>query len=95
MSIVSRRSVTRATVTLLAITMVLGACSDGSDKANEVHTTEAAKPSAGTLIDLRPLHVADKRIVDDQGRQILLRGANVNALGEYAQADPRPPPPRR
>ena len=57
-----------------------------------MHTTEATKPSAGTLIDLRPLHVADKRIVDDQGRQILLRGANVNALGEYAQADPKAAP---
>ena len=41
----------------------------------------------GSLVDLRPLSVQDGVIVDDRGRQVLLRGANVNGLGDYYQAD--------
>ncbi|HEX8204615.1 MAG TPA: cellulase family glycosylhydrolase [Solirubrobacteraceae bacterium] len=33
----------------------------------------------------------DAAIVDDQGRQVLLRGLNVNQLGDYYQADPALP----
>lgn len=39
--------------------------------------------------ELRPLWTSpDLRIVDDLGREVLLRGANVNSLGEYWQGDP-------
>jgi endoglycosylceramidase len=43
---------------------------------------------------LRPLHVARHgrpRIVDDRRRTILLRGVNVNQLGDYYQGDPAIP----
>ena len=34
-----------------------------------------------------PLHTERGAIVDDKGRQVLLRGVNVNQLGDYYQAD--------
>ncbi|MFA9566203.1 MAG: glycoside hydrolase family 5 protein, partial [Acidimicrobiales bacterium] len=41
------------------------------------------------LIELRPVSVSeDHRIVDDLDREVILRGANVNSLGEYWQGDP-------
>lgn len=91
MSTLSRR---RSVLLLcaLAVVALLGACSgssdghaDGAPTTGPTKSTEPAKP---TPIELRPLQVKDRRIVDDQGRQVLLRGANVNALGEYAQNDP-------
>lgn len=46
-------------------------------------------PTVRDFVDLRPLSVSDDaRIVDDRGREVLLRGANVNSLGEYWQGDP-------
>jgi endoglycosylceramidase len=36
--------------------------------------------------------VEARRIVDDQGRTVLLRGVNVNQLGDYFQARPGIPP---
>ncbi len=45
------------------------------------------------IVDLRPLGTSDdRRIVDDLGREVLLRGANLNSLGEYWQGDPDHPP---
>ena len=63
--------------------------SDDADGAAEDVTTTAAEP---VPVELRPLHVEEQRIVDDRRREVLLRGANVNALGEYAQADPEVEP---
>ncbi len=40
------------------------------------------------LVPLRPLSTADLRIVDDLGRDVLLRGVNITSLGEYWQGDP-------
>jgi len=40
-------------------------------------------------VELLPLSTsADRRIVDSQGRDVLLRGANVNSLGEYWRGVP-------
>ena len=51
-----------------------------------------ATVAAGDVVTLRPLTTsADRRIVDDQGRDVLLRGANVNSLGEYWQGVPSIP----
>ena len=48
---------------------------------------------AGSPIELRPVSVSDdRRIVDDLDREVILRGANVNSLGEYWQGDPDHPP---
>lgn len=51
----------------------------------------AAPVGAGAVVELRPLSSRDGRIVDDLGRDVLLRGANVNALGEYWQGVPSIP----
>ena len=37
------------------------------------------------------LHVLDGRILDDSGRTVLLRGVNVNQLGDYFQGSPTTP----
>ncbi len=58
------------------------------------HRAQATSPSpaAAPGVELRPLSTsADLQIVDDQGRQVLLRGANVNSLGRYWQGVPSLP----
>src|SRR5690606_30419358 len=48
-------------------------------------------PDVGPLA-LRPLQTSrDLRIVDDLGRDVLLRGVNITSLGEYWQGDPDEP----
>ena len=43
----------------------------------------------GEVIELLPLSTSpDRRIVDSEGRDVLLRGANVNSLAEYWQGVP-------
>lgn len=80
---------------LLCLVALLASCTGGSggdaadDRSGDDVTTTSAVVDA---IELRPLHVEEQRIVDDRGREVLLRGANVNALGEYAQADPQVEP---
>lgn len=50
------------------------------------------RAEAADVVPLRPLTTsADRRIVDDLGRDVLLRGANVNSLGEYWQGVPELP----
>jgi len=39
-------------------------------------------------VELLALQTADRRIVDSAGRDVLLRGANLNSLGEYWQGVP-------
>lgn len=51
----------------------------------------AAQPDHDALIELLPLQTANRRIVDTAGRDVLLRGANVNSLGEYWQGVPTIP----
>lgn len=75
-----------ATVLVVAVS----GCSGGSESGDRpAGPSGAAEPvTVGTLVELRPLHVDQQRIVDDAGRQVLLRGANLNALGDYHRADP-------
>ena len=50
----------------------------------------SAGPAAAQAPDLVPLHAtrsADPGIFDDRGREVLLRGVNVNQLGDYYQAN--------
>ena len=53
----------------------------------------AAAPltAPGGPLELLPLQTADRRIVDTDGRDVLLRGANVNSLAEYWQGVPQLP----
>lgn len=55
--------------------------------------SESTEEPASFPFELRPLSTsADLRIVDDQGRDMLLRGVNITSLGEYWQGDPDNPP---
>ena len=81
-----------ALVALLVVALGAAACSgSGSTSAGGSATTTSAS-GAGTAVSLRALHAirhtADPRIVDDHGAQVLLRGVNVNSLGDYFQANP-------
>lgn len=54
--------------------------------------TPAALTTTADVVDLVALQTSsDRRIVDTQGRDVLLRGANVNSLGEYWQGVPTIP----
>lgn len=93
-------------LTLVSLLLVAGACTDDGgdgDRADDAATTTTsaeAGPStpAGALPELTPIRVArlgDRpAFVDGSGREVLLRGANFNALGDYHQADPAFPPTR-
>lgn len=56
-----------------------------------VDATDTTIADTATPVDpliLRPLHVsADRRVVDDLDREVLLRGVNITSLGEYWQGD--------
>ncbi len=91
---------------LVALLLVAGACTDdgGDDERGEdtASTTTSAEDGlvtvGGALPELTPIQVArlgDRpAFVDGTGREVLLRGANFNALGDYYQADPAFPPTR-
>jgi endoglycosylceramidase len=67
-------------VMVLALAGGAPACSPGGDRPTPVREA---------LGDLLPLQTSpDRRIVDSAGRDVLLRGANVNSLGEYWQGVP-------
>lgn len=56
----------------------------------------AAAPAPAPAATLPPMHAQPDpdhggRIVDDRGREVLLRGVNVNAFGEYWQGSPASP----
>ncbi len=85
----TRRAVTVATVVLA---LVAGACSSGSGSSSGGANATTATTTAGSPVALRALHATrgtNARILDDQGRQVLLRGVNVNSLGDYFQANPQ------
>ncbi len=75
---------------MVAVVLVAGsACSDtGTSNASGKHgVSKGAR--AGSTIELLPLSTSpDRRIVDSAGRDILLRGVNVNSLAEYWQGVP-------
>lgn len=78
----------RHVVTSLLLTLVTVACSN-----DESNNFEPAIGRTADYVELRPLSVSeDLRIVDDLDREVLLRGVNLNALGEYWQGDPEHAP---
>ncbi len=63
----------------------------GDDGGGSGSGTEPGSAAADAIAAPGRLSVARDgrpRIVDDQGREVLLRGANLNALGDYHQDDP-------
>ena len=52
----------------------------------------AATASPGSLPALHATRGDDPAIFDELGRQVLLRGVNLNSLGDYYQASPQLPP---
>jgi endoglycosylceramidase len=82
---------------VLALAMLAGACSSttsSSGTGSSPGTGSApgavagSVPNASEAASLRPLHAVrgdGARILDDQGRQVLLRGVNLNSLGDYYQ----------
>ena len=92
MTTFSTRSAVRVLSSLVAIALIAAACSSSASKAGGSSTTTAATARVGG--SLRPLHAVrgtDARVLDDQGRQVLLRGVNLNGFGSYYQANPAYP----
>ena len=71
-----------ATVSLLGTALIMSAGTSGA----EDRSTQLEDP--GQVVELLPLSTANRRIVDSAGRDVILRGANVNSLGEYWQGVP-------
>lgn len=77
-----------AVASLAALTVVATGApgASGSPTSRSAPTKRAA---AADVVELLPLSTSsDRRIVDADGRDVLLRGANVNSLGEYWQGVP-------
>ncbi len=78
----------------VAVAVLAVGCSDddGDQGADDATTTvEAADAVDAPELELSRLSVAHDtrpRIVDEQGREVLLRGVNLNGLGDYFQGDP-------
>lgn len=56
---------------------------------------DESTPAPAALPDLLPLHAVrsdSPAMVDSAGRQVLLRGVNLNSLGDYFQGNPALPP---
>ncbi len=74
--------------------LMVNACA-GTDEADREPRKDPDQIVLEEALDFRPLHVeaadaqSSYRIVDDRGREVLLRGANVNSLGDYFAADPQ------
>ncbi len=79
-----------ATFAGVAVTsqLVVGANGIGGAAPVEPATRALAAESVTDVVELLPLHTAGGRFVDADGRDVILRGANVNSLGEYWQGVP-------
>jgi endoglycosylceramidase len=64
----------------LAATVIAGGAGAGGAQPS---APARSGQTAAEVVELVPLQTADRRIVDLDGRDVLLRGANVNSLGEY------------
>lgn len=86
-------SLRRLAAVVLAGSLALAGCSsdEGAEEQPGPTTTEPAR--TGTELGLLSVSTTGApRIVDEEGRTVLLRGANLNQLGDYYQDDPELPP---
>jgi endoglycosylceramidase len=89
-------------VLLIAIALAAGACSS-TTPSSAPGSAGSAAPSGSTpgtavppsfVPDLAPVHAVGgdrPHFEDKSGREVLLRGVNVNSFGDYFQADPKLP----
>lgn len=85
---------TTCAITCLGSTTVAHGSSLGTTSYRAVVHASAEFTSDSLTRDregLRRLRVRDGRITDTRGRQVILRGVNVNQLGDYYAADPSLP----
>jgi endoglycosylceramidase len=80
-----RRGITGAVVVVL---LVLTAVSCTSSDSGGDEAAAATKDKAPALPRLHAVRGERPGIFDDHGRQVILRGVNLNFLGDYAQNNP-------
>ncbi|MFC1414862.1 glycoside hydrolase family 5 protein [Streptacidiphilus sp. N1-12] len=80
------RAVAASVLALALTSWVLSAAAPSSATARSAPVSPAARATAGA--PLPALTVRDGRIEDVNGRQVLLRGVNVNQLNDYAAPTP-------
>jgi endoglycosylceramidase len=94
----------RLAALVVGLALLAAACSDdgdgggdgGADAGDDGSPATTGGAAGGdALPELLPLHAVrgeSPAIVDEDGRQVLLRGVNLNGLGDYYQANPDLPP---
>lgn len=71
---------------LLIMVALLAACAAGCGD-DDAGSTASPPPALPALLPLHAARGAQPGVFDAQGRQVLLRGVNLNALGDYYQAN--------
>ena len=78
----------RAVAVVAVLALMTGVCSSTSSSSTTADTgTSTPVPAAAPLPALSAMRGEGARVVDRLGRQVLLRGVNLNVLGEYFQAN--------
>lgn len=77
------RTVRAALAAASASVVVAGLAWPGGPSGAAPERPTAPAASVTDVVELLPLQTQDRRFVDSEGRDVLLRGANVNSLGEY------------
>ena len=85
------RRLLAALAVVAALGVVAAGCSSGTSSSATSTATTVAPAVGGPLQPLHAVRGADARVLDDQGRQVLLRGVNLNGYGSYYQANPAYP----
>lgn len=77
----------------LALVLLVATAAGCSSHSSAKHggTTLPANGNATALSPLHAIRGDHPAILDAQGRQVILRGVNLNSLGDYYQADPNLP----
>src|SRR4051812_32468669 len=82
-----------ASALLLALASLVTGCNgDSSGRASVTTTTAPPRDRSVALPALHATRGAAAALVDARGRRVLLRGVNLNSLGDYYQDDPALPP---
>ncbi len=77
---------------LTAVSAVLAVIASGIAGGTATASADRAPRHGSRLVPLHAVNGDRPAIVDARGRQVTLRGQNVNSLGDYYQADPKLPP---